>query len=283
MIDVIITGASGFIGSMVVNKLKTAGKNLIALSSKDGSVSDAETWHRLPSANSVIHLAGRSYIPNSWHDSVNFVNTNVIGTEQALTYCRRTGASLVIASAYLYGIPQRLPIHEQDTPHPNNPYALSKWLAEKLCEFSSQYYNVPVTALRIFNVFGPGQKKEFLIPSIIDQVIHGNEIKLQDLTPRRDYVYIDDVADALIKSMNVSDGYNCINIGSGKSYSVSEIVKIIQSVAGTKWPVISTQVKRAQEIPDVTADIGMAKRILDWHPNHTFEDGIKKMILGAAS
>lgn len=283
MIDVVVTGASGFIGTRLVDRLRKTGAEVLALAGSQGDVADPATWEDIPPARVVVHLAGRSYVPDSWKDSVAFLHTNVVGTEQVLAYCRRTGAAMVMASAYLYGIPDRLPISEQDTPKPNNPYALSKWLAEELCEFASRYHQVSVTALRIFNVYGPGQRSEFLIPSIIEQVRSGDAIRLQDLSPRRDYVYVDDVVDAMMFATQSPSGFNRINIGSGVSYSVADVVAMIQRVAGSDLSVISAGASRPQEIPDVRADISEAKRILGWQPRHTFEDGIRQIILESAS
>lgn len=280
MIDYIVSGATGFIGTKLLNQLRSHGLQVIGLGSQDGNVASLETWQKLPPARCVIHLAGRSYVPESWTYSHNFMETNIVGTELALVYCRDHGASFVMASAYVYGVPQNLPIQERDIPHPNNPYALSKYLAEQLTEFSYQYHHVSIAVLRIFNVYGPGQRKDFLIPTIIDQGLKGNEIRLQDLEPRRDYIYVDDVVDALILASKLPCGYNLINIGSGESYSVSEIVTIIQKILGTNLPVISEKRLRSQEIPDVKADINQAKKVLGWRPKITFERGLRKMIKG---
>lgn len=281
MIDAVVTGAGGFIGKKLVEKLQATGAQVLPLTSRDGDVAEAATWAALPPARVLVHLAGRSYVPDSWQDGAGFIRTNVLGTEQALAYCRREGAAMVLASAYVYGIPQRLPIVEEDAPHPNNPYALSKLMAEQLCEFASRYQGVPVTALRIFNVFGAGQRKEFLIPSIIEQVKSSGEIRLLDLTPRRDYIDADDVVEALALAMNTRPGFTRINIGSGISYSVGEIVDIVQSVAGTSLPVVSATTARPQEIPDVQANITRARQLLGWHPQCSFQDGIRKMFFGS--
>ncbi|MFA7239064.1 MAG: NAD(P)-dependent oxidoreductase [Sulfuricellaceae bacterium] len=278
MTDVIVTGATGFIGKALVQRLLHMGVKAIPLGSLDGDVAEAATWESLPKVAAVVHLAGRSYVPDSWSDGASFIRTNVLGTEQALAYCRRQGARLVYVSAYVYGIPSELPIAETHPIMPNNPYALSKRMAEQLCEFASRFQGVSVTVLRIFNVYGPGQRPEFLIPSIIRQVKEGKEIRVMDLKPRRDFVYLDDVVDAIVKALSVTQGFNLVNIGSGKSLSVEEIIGCIQAAAGTDLPVVSEATERPQEIPDVRADITLAKRVLGWAPQLSFLSGINRLL-----
>lgn len=278
MIDAIVTGAGGFIGQSLCADLRAKGWNVLPLTSTNGDVAVHDTWAPLPPARVVFHLAGRSFVPDSWMRGPDFLNANVVGTERALAYCRQNGARLVLASAYVYGIPQRLPIRESDPASPNNPYALTKRLAEQLCEFAAQYQGVVATALRIFNVFGPGQRAEFLIPKVLQQIQAGQEIRLLDLAPRRDYVYLSDVVDAFVKAGEVREGFHTINVGSGHSLSVAEIVDKIQIVAGTRLPVISDSVERRQEIPDVVADISVARQVLGWWPQLSFEGGIEQIL-----
>ena len=278
MIDAIVTGAGGFIGQALCADLRAKRWNVLPLTSTNGDVAERSTWTPLPPARVLFHLAGRNFVPDSWMRGPDFVNVNVAGTEHALAYCRQHGARLVLASAYVYGIPQRLPIRESDPATPNNPYALTKRLAEQLCEFAAQYQRVTATVLRIFNVFGPGQREEFLIPKILQQVREGQEIRLFDLSPRRDYVYLSDVVEAFVKAADVSAGFRAVNIGSGMSLSVAEVVDKIQAVAGTRLPVASDSVERRQEIPDVVADISLAQQVLGWRPQLSFEDGIEQIL-----
>jgi GDP-4-dehydro-6-deoxy-D-mannose reductase len=274
MMDVIVTGGSGFIGQHLVNRLEHDGIQVISLGRKDGDIAKKKTWEQLPPVRSVIHLAGRSYVPDSWEYAGDFIETNIVGTQRALDYCQQSGATIVYATAYPYGVPEKLPITEDAPLKPNNPYSISKNMGEQLCEFSSNYNGVIATVLRLFNVYGRNQRKEFLIPSVIDQALNKSEIRVMDLKPRRDYVYIDDVVRALVKSIYLVKGFNSINIGSGTSYSVGEIIDIIQSEVGNDLKVISTNSERINEIPDVIADISRAQRILDWEPKYSFKSGI---------
>lgn len=277
MKKVLVTGAGGFIGKPLVKRLRKS-YEVFRILSRTTDVVDVETWSSYPSVNAVIHLAGCSFVPDSWSDTPEFIRTNVLGTVQALEYCRKYKARLVYISAYLYGIPNRLPISEDEPLDPNNPYALSKNMAESACEFYSKYWNIPVVVIRPFNVFGPGQRPDFLVSDVVHQVKYGSEIRVKDTKPKRDYVYVDDVVDALVKALNIDQGYNVFNIGTGKSYSVGEVINVIQEVAGTQLPVISENVVRQQEIDNVVADIKDANKLLGWSPRYSLSSGISELL-----
>jgi len=278
MTKVLVTGAEGFMGKPLVRALLAAGMEAIPVGREYGDLVHGETWGRLPRADVLIHLAGRSYVPDSWSDLTGFIQGNMLATGHALEYCRRQGARMIFASAYVYGIPSRLPIREDDPVRPNNPYALSKRMAEELCEFYAEYRGVPVTVLRVFNVYGLGQRAEFLIPEIIRQIRAGQEIRVKDINPKRDYVYLDDVVDAFVKALAAPGGFNLVNIGSGESLSVREIIDRIQQVSGTTLSVVSDGLERPQEIHDVRADVSRAMAMLGWRPKHGFNAGIQAML-----
>jgi GDP-4-dehydro-6-deoxy-D-mannose reductase len=281
MARVLVTGAAGFVGRTLVPALTLAGHEVIALRRSDGDVTQAATWARLPAVEHVIHLAGRSFVPESWRDPAGFLHANVSGTAQGLAYSRACGAHFVFASGYLYGRPKRLPIQEDDPQEPNNPYALSKSLAEQICAFYAMSMDLPVTVVRPFNIYGPGQRPEFLIPTIVDQVAKGADIRVNDLGPRRDYVHLDDLAAALVRTIERPGGHRVFNIGSGISYSVRDIIDTIQAAADTRLPVVSSEQPRSNEIADVRADITRARTMLDWAPRYSFADGIARLVRAA--
>jgi GDP-4-dehydro-6-deoxy-D-mannose reductase len=278
MAKVVVTGAAGFVGRALARALNDAGHGVTALIRADGDVGEAATWARLAAAEHVFHLAARSYVPDSFADPAGFIAANVGGTTRALEYCRQHGAHLVFASTSLFGIPERLPVREDDSIPPNTPYALSKFLAEQTCAFYARAWQVPVTVLRPFNVFGPGQRGEFLIPLILDQVRAGGEIRLKALAPRRDFIFLDDAVDAFMATLAAPQDYRVLNVGSGVSHSAQEVVDTIQRAAGTQLPVISEEATRPGEIPDVRADISRAREVLGWAPKHTFEQGIARLV-----
>lgn len=278
MADVLVTGATGLVGAALARALAAGGHNVTALSHRDGDVADAATWARQPAAAHVFHLAARSYVPDSWRDPAGFIATNVGGTTQALEYCRAHGAHLVLASISLFGTPQRLPVHEDDAIEPNTPYALSKFVAERACAFYAATFNVPVTVVRLVNIFGPGQRAEFLIPAIIAQIRNGEAIRVKTLAPRRDFLFVDDAVTGLISATARPAGYRVVNLGSGVSHSVADVADTIQTAAGTSLPVVSDEEERVNEIPEVRADITRALELLGWSPRLTFAQGIARLV-----
>jgi GDP-4-dehydro-6-deoxy-D-mannose reductase len=274
----LVTGASGFIGRALCASLRAHGHVAEPLSRRDGDIADPRTLTRIEAAQHVFHLAGRTCVPESWNDPVGFHATNTLGTINVLDYCRRHRARLTFVSAYVYGVPAQLPTPETCEPRPNNPYALSKYLAEQECEFYAFHHGLDVTILRPFNVFGPGQRPEFLIPHVLDQIQERRPIHVNDLAPRRDYLYIDDVVTALLRTLDGPRGCLVINVGSGASMSVAEIIATMQSVCGSDQPVVTANEVRPQEIPDACADIRKAQRLLGWTPHHSFAMGIELML-----
>jgi radical SAM protein with 4Fe4S-binding SPASM domain len=275
---VLVTGASGFIGRVLCRALRARGHDVIALSSRDGDVADAGTFETVAPARHVIHLAGRTFVPDSWKDPAGFQKTKVLGTTNALEYCRRHGAHMVFVSAYLYGVPDRLPIAEDCEPRPNNPYALSAHLAEQVCAFYADSLGLDVTVIRPFNIYGAGQREDFLVPRIVRQVVGGTRVAVRDLAPRRDYLHVDDLVDALIRTLDRPAGYRVYNIGSGESVSVGELIAAAQSAAGTSLPVESSGEIRPNEIDDVRADTAKARRELGWSPAIGLEQGLQRMV-----
>lgn len=274
MSKILVIGAEGFIGKSLCTSLS---KNHIvkAIDIANGDIAESTTFEHLEAVDHVFHLAGRTFVPDSWTNFSSFLSTNVIGTNNVLEYCRRSSASLTYVSAYIYGKPDSLPIGESAKPKPNNPYALSKYLAEQLCEFYAAYHNVPVTVLRPFNIYGPNQETRFLIPRIIDQVKRNVPIEVMDLTPKRDYLYIDDFIDAMLKTIKRKEHSYCVlNVGSGNSISVKDLIDTIQEVADTKLEVISKGTPRFEELDDVRADIKCINSLLDWQPVTSLKKGI---------
>ena len=281
MSKVLVIGASGFIGRALAASLRVQGLDVVPVDSSVGDIADRETlatFAHLDIAH-VFHLAGKTFVPDSWDDPQAFCQTNVLGTLNVLEFCRRKHIPLTYVSAYIYGHPDSLPIAESSEIRPSNPYALTKRLAEEVCEFYASAYDLPVTTIRPVNVFGIGQAKHFLIPSIIDQVLGtGKEIVVMDLAPRRDYVYLEDLVAALFATLDKTGGYGVYNIGSGISLSVQEVIDIVQNVAGTKKKIVCENIIRTNELMDVIADISKAERVLRWQPEHSFRAGIEKIV-----
>ncbi len=277
---ILVTGASGFIGSRLVSKLESIGLNIIKADSSVGDIVEFNfiEEYKTYTIKHIFHLAAMTFVPDSWENPVDFYKTSVIGTGNVLELCRNKNIPLTFVSSYLYGKPKSLPILENSDVKSNNPYAHSKYLAEELCKFYSEYYDVKVTIARPFNIYGKDQKEIFLIPHIINQVLNKNEIKVKDLNPKRDYLYLDDLVDGLVKTMNSKSLFTIYNFGSGYSLSVKEIIDMVQDICNTNKEIISEDKERRDEILDVVADISKAKKELNWMPNTSFADGIKKIV-----
>jgi nucleoside-diphosphate-sugar epimerase len=280
MKTILVTGSSGFIGSALVNQLKFIGFNVLEFNSSMGNISKYNFLKEYKNKNikHIFHLAAKTFVPDSWENPIDFYETSVIGTGNVLELCRDENIALTFISAYLYGLPEKMPISEDDKVKSNNPYAHSKYLAEELCKFYSEYYGVRVTIARPFNIYGKKQKDIFLIPYIIKQILNDNTIKVKDLNPKRDYIYLDDLIDGLVKTLYYNKQFSIYNFGSGTELSVNEIIQIIQRVASTNKKIISQNHERRNEIMNVIADISKAKNDLDWTPKYSFENGIREIL-----
>lgn len=274
MTSLLVTGASGFVGTNLIRHLYRLGHDVHEVSRQTGDIAQRETWSRFPPCEFVIHLAANTFVPASWDQPTEFLSTNLLGTSQALEYCHQHGAKLVLLSSYLYGNPAKLPISEDHPLSPTNPYALSKDFAEQLCAFYKVANEVDSIILRPFNIYGPGQSSNFLIPSILRQITTEDRISVMSLTPRRDYVYVDDVVSAIVAALAYEGKHRCFNIGYGQSYSVNELISIMQTIWGTNLPILSSDIKRPHEILDTVADISLAENELGWSPQFAMSDGL---------
>lgn len=281
MSKILVTGASGFIGRALTSRLKVQGRDVVPVDSADGDIASRETLAKFEQENiaHVFHLAGKTFVPDSWDDPQAFCQTNVLGTVNVLEFCRKRRIPMTYVSAYVYGHPDSLPISESSAIRPSNPYALTKRLAEEACEFYASAYELPVTTIRPFNVYGIGQAENFLIPAIINQALDGGEkIVVKDLAPKRDYVYLEDLVSALLATLDKPGGYRVYNIGSGVSLSVQEVIDAIQGIADTQKEVVCDNAVRTNELMDVVADITKAGNELGWQPGHSFHAGIENII-----
>lgn len=280
MNKILVTGASGFIGRALVARLKSQSFDVVAICSADGDIANPKTLERLIQGDisHVFHLAGKTYVPDSWNNPAEFYQTNLLGTSNVLEFCKKRSIPITYVSAYVYGHPETLPIKESSPIRPSNPYALSKRLAEEACEFYYAVHNLPITVIRPFNVYGIGQGDNFLLPTIISQALASEVILVKDLLPKRDYVYLQDLLTALLATLKKKQGYHVYNVGSGYSLSVKEVIDIIQEVAGTRKEIICDKVARANELMDVVADISKAANELGWQPEYSFRAGIEEII-----
>ena len=277
MSSVLITGADGFLGRYVSKDLVQRGFDVYFRGRTDGDVRDSSTWEQFPEANYLIHLAGTTFVPASWDNPTEFVHSNLISTSHALDYCRKHKTKMIFFSTYLYSKTARQPTIEEEKIDPANPYALSKLMGEQLCTFYANHFDVEVVVLRPFNVFGSGQDPRFLIPSIISQAKVGSEIRVLDSRPSRDYIFVDDLVDAVVKAMSADVKFDIFNIGTGISHSVSDLINLLGDIVGQEFQITSSSRERFREINSTRADISKAKKILNWHPKWQLKAGLERV------
>lgn len=276
-----VTGNSGFIGSHLVHALKERGCSILEISRSTNSI-DITNWNqveKIPTQDILFHLAGLVNIPQAFTYPRNAYFTNCVGTLHMLEWCRiHDIEKMVYVSTFVYGVPQYLPVDEAHPTAPNNPYSQSKLMGEELCEAYCRDHGLNVTILRLFNIYGPHQTGNFLIPQILRQ-LSGGEVVLGNPSPKRDFLYISDVVDALIAaSTSDIDGCNVYNIGSGESYPAGEVADMLADIyfeqTGKKVSVKYTYGKRKSEIADTIANIDNAKKDLQWIPQVDIKTGL---------
>lgn len=283
--SVLITGANGFIGKYLINHIKEqdASIDILKWDIEDGDLSKLETKAKLEAikgVDKIIHLASNSFVPASWENTQDFIIGNYTSTFNILEYCRHNGASLTYISSYMYGNTKELPISEKAEEKVNNPYGFSKLSGEQLCKFYHDVFEVPVTIIRPFNIYGAGQNENFLIPYLAEQISNPAkaEIEVNDLNPRRDYLHVNDFCSLLYNTLKVDKDFELYNAGFGQSYSVEEVINLLQKIAGTNKKVNAKNVVRFNEINDVVADVSKAKKELNWQHNVSLEQGLSQVL-----
>jgi nucleoside-diphosphate-sugar epimerase len=276
---VMVTGSTGFIGRHLVARLEALGKTTVRPSRRDGYDLMQDT---LPfdGVGHVFHLAARTGVMSAWEAPVDFLQINTLGTARILEQCRKHGCGLTYISSYVYSTKsEQVPIGEDHPTAANNPYALSKLLAEQICSFYSDNYALPTTILRPFNVYGPGQSRDFLIPFILNQLLDAScgMVRVADLAPARDFIYVSDVVDGILQSTAAEPG-SIFNLGSGEVYSVEEIIRLAMMVSGIRKPYTDSGHRRSNEIASPIADSSRLRRAVGWFPRVSLEVGMRRSI-----
>jgi UDP-glucose 4-epimerase len=276
-----ITGSNGFVGSHLIEFFKNQAKfEIIEISRNNGfDILNPITLFELNDINLIIHLAGKSYVPDSYLNPFDFYQNNVSGMINILELCRRNNAKLIFASSYLYGEPSYLPIDEYHKVVSTNPYAETKLISEQLCNSYSKYHGVKCCILRIFNLYGPKQNDAFLIPKIIKQASTGY-VRLADPSPKRDFLFIDDLVNLfkLIIESHFNFNFEIFNVGYGKSYSIQEIINNVRKNFTNEFSVDYTYEKRLGEISETLCNNSKVKSEFQWNPKINLEAGISNII-----
>jgi len=271
--EILVTGATGFLGQHLVAALQRDGHRLRQHSSIDGDIARCDL--PMEGVGHVFHLAAKTFVPESWKEPRSFYEVNVLGTLNVLDHCRRHGAALTLVSSYVYGTPQRLPIDEEHPLAAFNPYSQTKILAEETARFYERYYDLRLVLVRPFNLYGPGQSARFLIPSLVHQAIDpmARILRVKNLRSKRDYLYVEDAVALLTRTVepNIRGTYN---VGSGSSASVEDVAQLVNRAAGENKPLVCEEEERPVEVMDVVADVSRAKNELGWSPQTELGAGI---------
>ena len=295
----LITGVAGFLGSALAQKLIEDGHHVLGLDDLStgkeenippgvnfelGDMLDRpKLWTVLQDVECVYHLAARVAVQESILYPREYNSTNVGGTVSVMEAMRDVGVKRVVftSSGAVYGGQQEQPLNEDLRPSPDSPYAVSKLSAEYYVKTIGKLWGIETVTLRIFNAYGPGQRLTAdhppVIPNFLKQAVHQGTLVIHNSgTQTRDFVYLDDVVDALITASTASeiDG-KTINIGSGKETSIVDLAERIMDLTGAKTETIYNP-KAKGGVSRMRADISRAKTLLGYQPKTTLSNGLIK-------
>ena len=278
--NILITGSKGFVGENICKSYLNSKYNLITDSHKDNSQKDITKIEYFENfgdkIDAIIHLAAKTSINDSLTDPYETYYINIIGTLNVLEFAKRKNiTNLIFLSTYVYGEPQYLPIDENHPINPHSPYNKSKIIAESLCEDYSKIFGINVVILRPFYLYGYNRKKNTLIRSILDQINTNEIVKLSNEKTRRDFLYISDFIELLNKILNkFPSGFNIYNVGSGTSYSITEISRKIANLLNKEIRICYDGSIRKQDINEMVADITKTSKEFDWNPKIDIDQGL---------
>ena len=306
---VVVTGAAGFIGSHLVERLVEAEKakvcafiryksdraigcltylpaeTLKQIEIIRGDLTQLESLQGLiREGDTVFHLGALGSVPYSFQNPLAFEAVNVQGTANLLHVCRQTQIRrlLVMSTAEVYGSAQYLPIDEAHPLCPRSPYAATKIAAEKLAESFWYAYGLPVTIARPFNVFGPRQSERAVIPTIVGQALHGSTIRLGNIEPERDFTYVSDTVRALIAlACEPASCGKIVNIGSRRGVSVQELVQLISELLAKKLSIVADRQRVRESTSEVrhhAAATYLLHSLIEWEPHFSLADGLREVI-----
>tara|TARA_B100001989_G_scaffold233262_1_gene193039 strand:+ start:1842 stop:2828 length:987 start_codon:yes stop_codon:yes gene_type:complete len=303
---IFVTGACGFIGSHVVEKLLRLNYKVKALTYYNarnsigwlnqiqknnnltiisGDICDSNfIENETKNVDAIINLAALIAIPYSYKAPKSYLDTNILGTYNILRSAQKNKISntIITSTSEVYGTAKYIPIDEIHPLNAQSPYAASKIGADQLALSFFKSFNLPLTILRPFNTFGPRQSARAIIPTIITQLLNKQKIiKLGNLSPTRDFTYIDDTVDGFIKVLKYKKKGEVINIGNKFEISIREILNILKNDFGFRFKVIQDKKRirpKKSEVERLFSDNNKAKKLLKWKPNYAGIKGFKKGI-----
>ena len=305
---VLVSGAGGFIGSHLVERLAGAGARVRAFvrytsSGRAGFLDDLGPGVRseldvvfgdlrdedavrqaVNGVDAVFHLGALIGIPYSYVHPRETADTNVGGTLNVLLAARDLGVGRVIltSSSEVYGTARYVPIDEQHPLQAQSPYAASKIAADKLGESFSASYGTPIVILRPFNTYGPRQSARAVIPTIVTQALAGREVVLGNLLPTRDFTYVADTVDGFLAA-GTSDAAvgRVVNLGTGNEISIGDLVAVIGETLGESLAISQEDVRVRpgdSEVDRLLSDNRLSRELLGWEPRTSLRDGLAATI-----
>lgn len=307
MKKVFVTGASGFIGSHLVESLVSKGYHVKALVPYNidntwgwidtfpkkiknklkvviGDVVDQDLiLKETKKCDVIFHLAALISIPYSYKSPRTYISTNVIGTLNVLEAARVNNCKKVVitSTSEVYGSAQYIPIDEKHPLNAQSPYAASKVAADQLALSYYKSFALPVTIIRPFNTYGPRQSQRAAIPTIIAQILNGQKkIKLGNLDSSRDFTLAQDTVSGFLKTINNKKCVGqVINLGTGSHFTIKETVKMIAKIIGTNITVELDKKRirpKKSEVDRLLSKNTKAKKILKWKPKFVKKAGFYK-------
>ncbi|MCS7160284.1 MAG: SDR family NAD(P)-dependent oxidoreductase [Gemmatales bacterium] len=303
---VLVTGAGGFIGSHLVERLVESGARVRALVHYNaigswgwldqapnrehiqvvlGDLTDRDSvYQAAKNVEIIFHLGALIAIPYSYQAPASYVRTNIEGTLNVLLAVRdlRIARLVHTSTSEVYGTARYVPIDENHPLQGQSPYAATKIAADKLAEAFYCSYGVPVVTVRPFNTYGPRQSARAVIPTIITQCLTKDTIFLGHLHPTRDLNYVSDTVEGFLRAASADNVLGeTINLGSGREISIGDLAQLVARLLG-KTVRIESEDQRCRpqksEVERLVADNTKAKRLLQWEPRIPLEDGLQRTI-----
>ena len=305
----LVTGADGFIGSHLTEKLVQQGHKVKAfvyynsfnswgwldtlpkeiMNEVEVFTGDIRDPHGVKEAmkgmEDVYHLAALIAIPFSYHSPDTYVDTNIKGTLNVLQAAREIDVSrlLITSTSEVYGTAQYVPIDENHPYQGQSPYSATKIGADRLAESFYRSFNMPITIVRPFNTYGPRQSARAVIPTIITQLLAGKEeIKLGSLTPTRDFNFVKDTANGFIEIAKSEKAIGEeINIATQQEISIGQLAEELIRQINPNAKIVCDEQRLRPENSEVNRLLGSnekIKRLTNWKPQYTFEQGLAETI-----
>lgn len=277
--NILLTGSKGFIGSSLARRLYKI-KNITLFTDENaGDLSDLKNWENFKRVDLVIHLASKTNSLESNNKIKYYLENNLLSAINGLEYCKKNNSKFIFISSYIYSKTAKLPVDENSKIEPSNPYSLSKKLIEDVCLFYKKNHKIKIIILRPSNVYGPDFNSKSFIMLLTKNMINQKDIEIRNLNIKRDYIYIDDLNEAIYKSINY-EGRNVIfNVGSGKSTSHSKLINILKKYKKYNLKIISPDEYINNNLSDSTLmDISLIKKEIKWKPRVDINEGIESLI-----